>query len=338
MKSLFYADWETLEIRDHPVPPIAKGEVLLKVNACGICGSELETFKNRSSRRTPPLIMGHEFCGTIAGVDGSPVQFKEGQRVVSHSIATCGQCRACGRGEDHLCVQRKVFGMHRQGAFAEYLSVPASGLIAWPDTVAPESACLAEPLANGIHVAEKLRPHAPKIVLIMGAGPIGLMCQQAVQLLLHAETIVCDLVPERLRFAKSLGARFVVNAASDDLQRMISDSTAGEGVDAVVDAVGSGLTKKQSLQLVRPGGVVVWIGLHENPVTLDSYEITVSEKTVYGSYAATLKELRQAIDMMAEGKVDVSSWVQVFPIESGVEAFMRMLAGRGKDIKAVLKP
>lgn len=334
MVSLLYADWEQLEIRDTPVPQISESEVLLRVSACGICGSELETFKNRSTRRTPPLIMGHEFCGTV--VDSrSNGHFQKGQRVISHSIVTCGACDSCDRGDQHLCAQRQVFGMHRQGAFAEFVNVPGSSLIPWPDNLPAGSACLAEPLANGVHVANRLKSHNPRLVVILGAGPIGLMCQQAVQVLLGAETIVVDMVPERLDAATALGARTVVNARNGELHRHLREGTRA-GADAVVDAVGSATTKQESFRIVRPGGAVVWIGLHENQATIDSYEITLSEKTVYGSYAASLEELRQSVDLMGSGRVDTTSWVQTFPIGQGVEAFHRMLQQQGNDIKGVI--
>ena len=338
MMTLYYPDWETLEIRELPAPRVAEGDVLVRVAACGICGSELETFKNRSIRRTPPLVMGHEFCGTVAEAGNFSGPFKAGQPVISNSIITCGQCAPCKRGNAHLCERRNVFGMHRPGAFAEYISVPASCLIPWPENVPAEAACLSEPLANGIHVAHTLNPYKPRTILVIGTGPIGLMCQQAAQVLLEVKVIVSDISTDRLEVAKKLGALRAVNPAREELDHIIAETTGGEGVDAVVDAVGSSNTKRQAFSLVRPGGSIVWIGLHENTVPVDSYAVTLSEKTVHGSYAATLDELQQAAALMASGAVDVKSWVQTFPLRDGVNAFRRMLAAQGNDIKAVLIP
>ncbi|MBI3111545.1 MAG: alcohol dehydrogenase catalytic domain-containing protein [Ignavibacteriales bacterium] len=338
MTTLFYPAWESLEIRDLPVPGISEGGVLLKVAACGICGSELETYRNRSNRRTPPLVMGHEFCGTVVNPGTSPLHFKEGQQVVSYALVICGLCRPCRRGDTHLCTKREVFGMHRPGAFAEYVSVPASSLIPWPEGVPAQAACLAEPLANGVHIADRLQPHKPRTVVILGAGPIGLMCQQAVQVMLGVRTIISDTVPGRLETAKKLGAFAVAKAGTSELDAQVAEVSEGEGVDAVIDAVGSETTKQLALKLVRPGGAVVWIGLHENTISFDSYAVTLSEKTVYGSYAATLGELAYAVKLMSEGKVDAESWVQTFPLERGVEAFHRMLNAQGNDIKGVLLP
>ncbi len=338
MKALHYPAWETLEISEKYQPKPAPDEVVLKVAACGICGSELETFKNRSRRRTPSLVMGHEFCGVIAETGTNVHDHKIGDSVVSNSVVSCGTCRCCARGRSHLCAERQIFGMHRPGAFAEYVSVPEQCLIGWPAGLPAESACLAEPLANGIHVANIISHTEPKTTLIFGAGPIGLMCQQAMQAKIGGTIIVVDLMSDRLEIAALLGADHVVNVSREDVVEFVNDVTHGEGVDLVIDSAGNQTTKKQSLGVCRPGGAVVWIGLLENAVKLDSYEVTLAEKTIFGSYAATLSELREAVHLLSSGSVDTKRWVQSFPLGNGVEAFQRMLAAQDKDIKAVLIP
>lgn len=338
MRVLLYPEFERLEVRSIDQTAIKPDEVRLKVAACGICGSELESFKNRSPRRPPPLVMGHEFCGTIAEVGAEVRDWKVGARVVSNSLVPCGHCVRCDRGDTHLCANRQIFGMHRAGAFAEYVNVPARCLIPWPENLPAESAALAEPLANGIHVAH-LTKHLPaNVAVVIGAGPIGLFCQQALQVLRGSRVIVADLSPERLAVAKKLGAVKVVNPRTEDLAKIVAAETGGEGADLSVDAVGSGLTKKNSLDVIRPGGATVWIGLHENTISVDSYNITLPEKQVLGTYAAKIEELREGLQLMSAGKIDALSWVQRFSLEQGVEAFTRMVAAKGNDIKAVVCP
>lgn len=340
MKTLLYSAWDTIELSDQPAPSCADNEVILRVAACGLCGSELEAIKNRSPRRTPPLILGHEFCGVIESV-GKVVgnsALRAGQKVVSNSLVPCNQCVRCRRGDTHLCGKRQIFGMNRPGAFAELVNVPADCLIPWPDNLPAEAACLAEPLANGVHVAELIAPLRPRTVLVIGAGPIGLMCQGAIQSMLGAEVIVTDLNEHRLAIAHAHGAKAVVAGRSQDPVKTVQEMTHGEGVDVVVDAVGAAVTKQQSVAAARPGGAAVWIGLHENPITINSFEITLPEKQVLGSYAATMKQMSRALDLMASGKVATASWVERFPIERGVEAFGRMLKPQGRDIKAVIVP
>jgi threonine dehydrogenase-like Zn-dependent dehydrogenase len=338
MRALLYPQFGRLEIGEVAPLPLQPDEVRLKVAACGICGSELESFKNRSPRRPPPLVMGHEFCGTIAEVGAEVRDWKPGARVVSNSLVPCGKCVRCRRGDTHLCADRQIFGMHRPGAFAEYVNVPARCLIPWPENLPAEAAALAEPMANGIHVVRVSRHLPAAVALVIGAGPIGLFCQQALQVLRGSRVYVADLSPERLAVAKKLGAVRVINPREEDVAKIMLAETGGEGADLTVDAVGGSITKKTSLEALRPGGASVWIGLHENTVTLDTYGITLPEKQVLGTYAATIEELQQALDLMSTGKVDALSWVQRFSLEDGVTAFQRMLAAKGADIKAVVCP
>lgn len=327
-----------MEIRDLDVTPLKPDEVRLKVAACGVCGSELESYKNRSPRRPPPLVMGHEFCGTVAELGADVTSVKQGASVVSNSLVPCGQCVRCTRGDTHLCASRQIFGMHRPGAFAEYVNVPARCLIPWPENLPAEAAALAEPLANGIHIVNLTKNYPAATVLVIGAGPIGLFTQQALQVLRGAKVYVADLSPERLAVATKLGAAGVINSREQDPAKFMQSITGGEGADLVIDAVGASVTKKTSLDALRPGGVTVWIGLHENALTFDSYNVTLPEKQVLGTYAAKIEELAHALELMAAGKVDALSWVQRFPLEEGVTAFQRMLAAKGHDIKAVICP
>ena len=338
MRVLNYPEFDRLEVRDLDATPPRPDEVSVKVAACGLCGSELETFKNHSPRRQPPLVMGHEFCGVIAELGAEVRGWKKGARVVSNSLVPCGRCVRCERGDTHLCAQRQIFGMHRPGAFAEFVNVPARCLIPWPENLPAEAAALAEPLANGIHVVNLTRHLPAATALVLGAGPIGLFCQQALQVLRGSRVYVADLSPERLAIAKKLGAAGVINPREQDAAKVLLAATGGEGADLVVDAVGASATKKTSLEALRPGGATVWIGLHENTVTLDSYNITLPEKQVLGTYAAKIEELSHALELMACGKVDALTWVQRFPLEDGVTAFNRMLAAKGADIKAVICP
>ena len=338
MRALNYVSFDRLELSEAEAPALLPDEVRLRVAACGICGSELESIKTRSPRRPPPLVMGHEFCGTIEAVGSAVDGWHIGMRVVSNSVVPCGCCVRCVRGDTHLCAHRQIFGMHRPGAFAEWVNVPARCLLPWPEKLPAEVAALAEPLANGIHVT-RLTDHLPATtVLVVGAGPIGLCCQQAMQVLRGSRVFVADLSPERLAVAKELGAVRVIDPRKENVTEVLRAETGGEGADLSIDAVGSAVTKQTSLEAIRPGGATVWIGLHENTLTFESYGITLPEKQVFGTYAARLEELQQALDLMASGRVDVHSWVQRFALADGVTAFERMLAGRGTDIKAVLCP
>ena len=337
MKCLIYRDFDLLELADESRPSIKPDEVLLKVAAVGICGSELDSFRQKSPRRPPPLILGHEFCGIVEQIGSEVRAVEPGRRVVSNALVSDSDSREAQRGNPHLSRRRQVFGMHRPGAFAQYVPVPASCLIDWPNGLPAEAACLAEPLANGIHVWNLIEHLGPKRVLVIGAGPIGLMCQQIFQVN-GATVLVSDPNENRAAVARRLGAGRAIAPPADDVAEICREEMDGEGADVVVDAFGSAETKRLSLQCTRPGGAAVWIGLHENKIELDSFELTLPERAVFGTYGARLEELQEAVRLMIEAKVDVSTWVTVFPLHRGVEAFHRMLRGAGQDIKAVLVP
>jgi L-iditol 2-dehydrogenase len=336
MQALFYPSYGKLEITEQPVPEIKGDEVLLKVAACGICGSELETFAKKSERRIPPLIMGHEFSGVVAAVGADVKNFHEGQNVVSNSIVPCGNCSYCNAGMSNLCPDRQVFGMHRNGAFAEYVSVPARSLMFRPDNVSFHAASLAEPLGNGVHMVALTRHLPLNNILIIGAGPIGLMAQQAFHALRNVNVIVADIKDERLEVSRKLGACRVINTVAENLENRINEATGGEGIDLVIDAVGMEATSRQGLQLLRNGGTLLLIGLHQNGKPFHSYDIILTQKQVIGTYAATKEDMQTALYLMSSGKADVTSWISYYPLSEGVAAFNDMLTPTAGQVKAVI--
>ena len=338
MKTLLYSDWDTVETAERAMPQIAPDEVLLRVAACGLCGSELEAIKNHSPRRVPPLVLGHEFCGTIEKIGADVKNWQVGQRAISNALVACDDCVRCKRGEPYLCEARQIFGMNRGGAFAEFVNVPARSLLEWPDNLPAEAAALAEPLANGVHMVNLSRAWAAENVVVIGAGPIGLLAMQAFVQMRGARVLAADLSDERLEAATRCGAAEIVNPRTDDLVVRVLAATDGEGADIVIDAVGAAITKKQSIAATRPGGAAIWIGLHENEMTLDSYGVTLPQKSILGSYSASQEEMKTAIDLLASGKIDATSWTHIFPLSDGVEAVDRMMKAQGDDIKAVLTP
>lgn len=336
MKTLFYPAFDELVVNEQPVPVAAAGEVLIEVAACGICGSELESFAHRSAKRTPPIIMGHEFCGVIAATGVGVTHYSAGDRVVSNALVFCGECDACHAGATNLCRKRQVFSIHRNGAFGQFVNVPAGSLLPWPEGVPAEQACLAEPLANGVHMVGLTKQVHCKRVLILGAGPIGLMALQAFKVLRNATCYIADINVQRLEVGGQLGAAEKLNPAAEDLPARIQEITGGEGVDIVVDAVGRTSTTQQAIEVVRPGGAVVLIGLQENARAIRNYDLIVTEKMVTGSYAATQQDMATALELIAAGKVDVSSWVHYYPLNEGVSAFKDMLQAQNGHIKSVI--
>lgn len=338
MLALRYPAFESLELCQVECVTLKPNEVRIRVAACGICGSELESYKNKSPRRAPPLVMGHEFCGYVDELGRDVKNTTLGAAVVCNAVAPCETCKSCKRGDTHLCETRQVFGMHRPGAFAEYVNVPASCLIDWPIELSAVQACLAEPLGNGVHVVNITKHLPAENVLVIGAGPIGLFCQQAFQVIRNSKVYVCDFNQTRCDVAKSLGACEVFDPRVYDIPALIKSRTNDEGVDLVIDAVGSATTKQWSIDALRPGGATVWIGLHQDSVLFDTYAITLKEKQILGTYSAKLDELATALNLLKTGKINAHTWVQHFPLSDGINAFNAMLEAKGNNIKGVLCP
>jgi len=336
MKALYYPAWGKLEVRDVSIPTLVDGEVLLRVSNCGICGSELETFRDASKRRTPPLIMGHEFCGQVEEVHGAQVDRLKGRRVIAHALVHCGECSACLRGDTNLCLRRQVLGMDRPGAFAEYVAVPERVLIPWPEDLPAATAVFTEPLASGIN-AMRQGPNARRSrVVVIGAGPMGLMCLFAAKQLYQSSVVISDRIPERLDAARMLGADLTVHSPHQNLPTEALKYWAGERAEFVIDAVGSSETKLLSLDLVEPGGMVVWVGLHGDRVELSSYALTLGQKCVSGSYSGSMDDLRLRTQLLAAEDFE-TSWATKYSLEEGEAGFRDMLQGEGNKIKAILQ-
>lgn len=235
--------------------------------------------------------MGHEFCGQIEEVCGPKSNWIEGKRVIAYARIHCAQCALCLRGDTNLCTRRQIFEMDRPGAFAECIAVPQRVLIPWPEGIPGAVAVLTEPLANGIN-ANGVVSCGEKVA--SGCGPIGLMCILAARRLHGSSVVVCDLIPERLEPARRLGADETVNIALQDLTREAREHWSGSAPEFVIDAVGSAETKLLSLELVEFGGTVVSVGLHEDLIPLNSYFLTLGQKSVAGSYSGSFNDFRQA--------------------------------------------
>ncbi|NND70065.1 MAG: alcohol dehydrogenase catalytic domain-containing protein [Rhodothermales bacterium] len=337
MKALHYSDWKKIGLVDVTEPQAASGEVLVRVAACGICGSELESFRSESPRRTPPLIMGHEFCGHVVE-GGSESGFTSGAKVIANAVVGCGTCSDCESGNDYLCTRRRVFGMNMDGAFAEYVRVPERAILHWPSSLSATEASLAEPAGNAVHVFRAINEFDHKRVLVLGAGPIGLFCQQVCQALGGSDVVVTDPQSGRRDVASRLGARLAVNPMETDLVRACQDVWSGNGPDVVIDAVGTAATKQQSLAIASVGGAIVWIGLHSDQVAISSYLITLKELRVVGTYGASADDMKQALDLMVSGDIDASTWVATVDFENSANAFMELVDGTHAATKVVINP
>ncbi|BFT75774.1 zinc-binding dehydrogenase [Paenibacillus sp. P36] len=330
MKALVYEGPSTMNIREVAKPIPGPNEVLIRVERVGICGSELSGFLGHNSLRKPPLIMGHEFSGVVeqvgSGGDGE-ARFRPGDRVTANPLVSCGRCRACTIGAAQLCPERQLIGAHRPGAFAEYVAIAEKNVYRLDDHVSFDEGAFAEPFACAVHICKLLRPLPTDRLLIMGAGPIGLLALQAAKVYGLQQVVVVDINEQRLEIAKELGAVTVTR---------VSSLVEGHTFDAAIDAVGMELTRQTCVESVRPGGRVIFTGLHEETSRLPINQIIRSEIQMTGAFAYHSDDFETALQWISEGRVSLSPWTKLAPLESGSACFEMLIKNPGKIAKILM--
>ncbi len=336
MRALVWHGPRSMRLERVPDPVPGPGEVLLRVEAVGICGSELSGYLGENSLRRPPLVMGHEFVASVAAL-GPGAGAAVGARVVVNPLLPCGACPACRRGQRHLCAERRIVGAARPGAFADAVAVPASACHEVAGDLPAPVAALAEPLACAVRAVGHARPEPGSRVLILGAGAIGLL---AVAVALRAQPsllAVADVHAARLGTAGLWGASHLIDGAgpvAEDARRLAG----GEGVDIAVDAVGVAATRRAAVRAVRPGGRVVFVGLHDAESPLPCNEIVRGEVEVRGSFCYSEADFEAALAMLARGTLRQGPWIEERPLEEGPQAFDDLLRGAVGASKVILRP
>lgn len=310
---------------------------MVKVRAAGICGSELHAFTGASERRTPPLLMGHEFSGEAAKVGDDVMGIEVGDRVAIEPIITCGVCKQCRSSRANVCANRKLIGLHTPGAFAEYVAVPATNCHKIPDDLSFNDATFGEPLANAVRAVNQAHLRVGDHLLILGSGVIGLLTVQVARLHTGGRIIATDVVDEKLELARKYGADFVINAEKEDVVKKVMEITDGLGVDNSIEIVGHEHTVKQAISSTARGGTVVVVGLMQQLMELDMIEIVTKENKLEGHYGYTSFEYGTALQLMTSGSIDVKPLLsKTVSLDRIVEGFEAMAAQ--KAMKFVINP
>jgi threonine dehydrogenase-like Zn-dependent dehydrogenase len=336
--------WEApskMVLHKQPLPIPQPGEVLVRVAYAGICGSELSGYLGHNALRVPPLVMGHEFSGNIVAL-GDQVSEKypaleEGARVTANPLLYCGKCSYCQQGVNQLCIERKLVGAHRPGAFAGYVCIPAQQIELLPDALSFQDGALAEPAACGVRIGELVGAVQGETILVIGAGTIGLMALQALHNLGADRIFISDIHPDRLAAASKLGGE-PINPKFMDLIRTVHQATGGYGAAVVVDAVGLESTRAQSIMAVRSTGAVILSGLHEENSPMLVAEIIRREISLKGSFAYSPKNFSQALLQLAEKKLALDELTLEASLEEGGLWFDRLVEGRVGKAKVLLVP
>lgn len=343
MKALVHTKPYYLEYSDFPEPVVFDDDVLVRVRACGICGSDVQGFTGKTGRRIPPIIMGHEAAGIVEETGKNVKSFKKGDRVCFDSTVYCNKCEQCRKGYYNRCESRQVLGVStpqfkRHGAFAEYVVVPWWIASKLPEHMSFVNAALLEPVSIAMHAVNRTAVSADDTVLVIGAGTIGLFILQACRLKGAARVIVADINPFRLDTAKKLGADELVNPAESELVRTVLELTENRGVDAVIEAVGYAKTFRDAVSATKMGGYITAVGNLEKNVEFDLQELVSRELTFCGSYASA-GEFRDCIELVASGKINVEPLISdCLPLADGQRAFERLLKAEEDLLKIVLEP
>ena len=343
MKALVLEQYKQFVYRDVPEPELGPTDVLIRVAACGICGSDIHGMDGSTGRRIPPIIMGHEAAGTISAVGQEVTGWQAGDRVTFDSTIYCGVCPYCRQGQINLCDNRRVLGVscatyRQQGAFAESVAVPQHVLYRLPEGLAFERAAMVEALSVAFHAVTRTPLPLNGAAVVVGAGMIGLL---VIQVLRHAgcrQVIAVDLDPQRLALARQLGADQALRSDQDDVVGAVLAATDGRGADAAFEVVGITPTLKLAVGVLRKGGALGLVGNLAPTAELPLQTVVTRELALFGSCASRL-EYPACLDLIARGAVNVAALTsQVAPLADGANWFARLHGGKSGLMKVILTP
>lgn len=324
MKALVYDGVETLGYRDVAKASPNEGEHLIRIEASGICGSDIHAYLGHDNRRPAPLILGHEAAGVI---ESGP---EAGRRVTINPLVTCRRCKACAMGRENLCTQRQIISMPpREGAFAQYVAMPDSNLVTVPDGVPLAKAALTEPLAVSWHAVrlalEALHQNMDRSALVLGGGAIGLAAALALRAMGVEDVTVLEPNETRRRFLAERCGQVVTHEGKSP-------------APIVIDAVGYATTRAMASQLAMPGGVIAHVGLGEDSGGLDIRRMTLQEITFIGTYTYTAQDFRDTAQAIFDGRLGALDCFETRAMSGGAQAFRDLRAGTVAAPKIMLDP
>jgi len=337
-----------IEIRDVEAPRPQPGEVLVRVEAVGICGSDLHIYEWTPGyeflAKYFPRIIGHEFSGEIIEIgQGAETSFRPGDRVTSETCKTCGQCFFCKQGKGILCAHRSEFGrigFERDGAMAEYVVVPKECLHPIPPGVSFEEAAMTEPAAVALGAVERAAFFPGDPVAILGPGPIGIMILQICKILGAGPVTLIGLEVdrERLEVAKNLGADRVLTGSPEDNFKQVMEFTRGMGVGAAFEVSGSPAAAALGLRMLRKFGEMILVGIYPALIPVDAtHQMVRQMKTIKGSYGGAPLDWDRVLNLVADRKLNLAPLIsRIFPLERAGEGFEAL--SRREALKILLKP
>lgn len=335
MKAALFEKPGMFSVVKRDLPRLGRGEVLVRVEACGICGTDLHIVDG-TSRSTPPVVLGHEYAGIVEDA-GHVTGINEGTKVAIDPNISCGTCSYCRRGLVHLCAGLRALGVDIDGGMAEFCAVPEKQLHLLPAGMLPETGALIEPLSCAVHGLERAVITPGDSVVILGGGTAGLLMLQLVKNAGAAPAILVEPLEHKRAIARALGADLVLDPSSDDIMAAVMERTR-VGADVVIECVGKPATMQMSLSLARRGGVVEFFGVCPMGVTIpvEPNLVYFKELTIVGSYVNPYTFTRAA-SLLQERKVTTDQlMVKQFPLDGVHEAFEALR--EGSTLKSIIRP
>ena len=336
MKALVKSKPETgLWLEHVPVPEPGPQDVLIKVRKSAICGTDVHIWKwdEWSSKTVPfPMVVGHEFCGEIVDCGSAARKYNIGQRVSGEGHLVCGACRNCRAGRGQLCRNTLGVGVHRAGAFAEYLCIPESNVVPIPDDIPDEIAAVFDPLGNAVHTALSF-DLVGEDVLVTGAGPIGIMGALVAQKVGARKVVITDISPYRIALAKKLGVQHVVDVSTDTLRAVMDDIGMAEGFDVGLEMSGAAPAMRQMISRMNNGGKIALLGIAPTEFAVDWNEIIFKMLTVKGIYGREMYETWYKMIALVQSGLDISDLItHRITIDDFEDGFAAMLSGNAGKV------
>ena len=335
MKAAIYSGVNTVETVTRPIPEPKDGEILIKVESTGICGTDMAIFAGKHPRAKAPLIMGHETGGVVVKIAGeAPKGVEVGSRVTFFPLITCGECYTCLSGKTYVCENLKLIGIDSDGGMAEYVVVPSESVIPVPENWNKNRAALMEPVAVAVHSVRRSSVKVGDSVLVLGAGIIGILCAQMAKAAGAARVVIADLIPSRLKIAGDVGL-LAINIKKEDFHACTKELTYGVGFDVTMECSGSAGAQPLTTAATRVLGEILVVGMPKEPPPVDLRMVTFKELTMVGTRVYEKIDFVRAIELVEEGKINVDRMVtHEFPVEKVKEAFKVM--AKGEDSLKIL--
>jgi L-iditol 2-dehydrogenase len=345
MRAVVYYGKQDVRVERIPVPACGADEIRVQIQACAVCGSDYKTYNNGNPRMKPPVTMGHEFSGIVKSVGANVRGFAAGERIVMATSVSCGKCPYCLRGWNNLCIDLKPMGFHYPGGMAEYLIIPSTAIknghvVKVPPSLKPEYAALAEPISCAVNSVENCRITEGNTVVVIGAGPLGIMNLFVAKVFGARKTILAQREGKRLEAAKQFDCDLLVNTTKDDLVEIVKAETDGLGADCVIVAAPSVQAQEQAIDLVsKRGRVCLFASLPvgNNMLHLDSRKIHYNELNILGTSDSTARQVTKAIEILQQPSFPKEKLVtHKLPLQQFEEALTIMQSREG--LRVVLTP